>query len=121
MSGELHEMGVVALAKALADRKVSAVETAQVFLGRMKAHESLGTFVDVNEEITLAQARAADAQLAAGNAPALAGVPIAHKDIFVTTDFATTAGSKMLAGYRSPFDAPWCAAWPRPARSRSAS
>jgi aspartyl-tRNA(Asn)/glutamyl-tRNA(Gln) amidotransferase subunit A len=105
MSGELHQMGVVALAKALSDRKVSAVEASQVFLGRMKAHESLGTFVDVNEEVTLAQARAADAQLAAGNAPALAGVPIAHKDIFVTTDFATTAGSKMLAGYRSPFDA----------------
>ncbi|MET3439936.1 aspartyl-tRNA(Asn)/glutamyl-tRNA(Gln) amidotransferase subunit A [Variovorax paradoxus] len=105
MSGELHQMGVVALAKALADRKVSAVETAQVFLGRMNAHQSLGTFVDVNEEVTLAQARAADAQLAAGNAPVLAGVPIAHKDIFVTTDFATTAGSKMLAGYRSPFDA----------------
>jgi aspartyl-tRNA(Asn)/glutamyl-tRNA(Gln) amidotransferase subunit A len=105
MSGELHQMGVVALAKALSDRKVSAVEASQVFLGRMKAHESLGTFVDVNEEVTLAQARAADAQLAAGNAPALAGVPIAHKDIFVTTDFATTAGSRMLAGYRSPFDA----------------
>ena len=105
MSGELHQMGVVELAKALADRKVSAVEASQVFLGRMKTHESLGTFVDVNEEVTLVQARAADAQLATGNAPALAGVPIAHKDIFVTTDFATTAGSKMLAGYRSPFDA----------------
>ncbi|MET3495377.1 Asp-tRNA(Asn)/Glu-tRNA(Gln) amidotransferase subunit GatA [Variovorax boronicumulans] len=105
MSGELHQMGVVALARALSDRKVSAVEAAQVFLGRMKAHESLGTFVAVNEEVTLAQARAADALLAAGNAPALAGVPIAHKDIFVTTDFDTTAGSKMLAGYRSPFDA----------------
>ena len=102
---ELHQMGVVALARALADRKVSAVEASQAFLGRMKAHESLGTFVDVNEEVTLAQARAADALIAAGNAPALAGVPIAHKDIFVTTDFATTAGSKMLAGYRSPFDA----------------
>jgi aspartyl-tRNA(Asn)/glutamyl-tRNA(Gln) amidotransferase subunit A len=105
MSGELHQMGVVALAKALADRKVSAVEASQAFLSRMKAHESLGTFVDVNEEVTLAQARAADAQIASGTAPALAGVPIAHKDIFVTTDFATTAGSKMLAGYRSPFDA----------------
>ncbi|MBW8719475.1 MAG: Asp-tRNA(Asn)/Glu-tRNA(Gln) amidotransferase subunit GatA [Variovorax paradoxus] len=104
-SGELHQMSVVALAKALAERKVSAVEASQVFLGRMKAHESLGTFVDVNEEVTLAQARAADALIATGNAPALAGVPIAHKDIFVTTDFATTAGSKMLAGYRSPFDA----------------
>jgi aspartyl-tRNA(Asn)/glutamyl-tRNA(Gln) amidotransferase subunit A len=105
MSGELHQMGVVALARALAERKVSAVEASQAFLGRMKAHESLGTFVDVNEEVTLTQARKADALLAAGNAPALAGVPIAHKDIFVTTDFATTAGSRMLAGYRSPFDA----------------
>lgn len=104
-SGELHQLSVVELAKALAERKVSAVEASQAFLGRMKAHESLGTFVDVNEEATLAQARAADALIARGDAPALAGVPIAHKDIFVTTDFATTAGSKMLAGYRSPFDA----------------
>jgi len=104
-SGELHQLSVVELAKALAERKVSAVEASQAFLGRMKAHESLGTFVDVNEEVTLAQARAADALIAKGDAPALAGVPIAHKDIFVTTDFATTAGSKMLAGYRSPFDA----------------
>ena len=104
-SGELHQLSVVELAKALAERKVSAVEASQAFLGRMKAHEALGTFLDVNEEATLAQARAADALLAKGDAPALAGVPIAHKDIFVTTDFATTAGSKMLAGYRSPFDA----------------
>ena len=104
-SGELHQLSVVELAKALAERKVSAVEASQAFLGRMKAHEALGTFLDVNEEATLAQARAADALIAKGDAPALAGVPIAHKDIFVTTDFATTAGSKMLAGYRSPFDA----------------
>ncbi|MET3395347.1 aspartyl-tRNA(Asn)/glutamyl-tRNA(Gln) amidotransferase subunit A [Variovorax sp. 1140] len=104
-SGELHQLSVVELAKALAERKVSAVEASQAFLGRMKTHEALGTFLDVNEEATLAQARAADALLAKGDAPALAGVPIAHKDIFVTTDFATTAGSKMLAGYRSPFDA----------------
>jgi aspartyl-tRNA(Asn)/glutamyl-tRNA(Gln) amidotransferase subunit A len=42
-------------------------------------------------------------------------VPIAHKDIFVTKDFPTTAGSKMLAGYRSPFDATVVRRWPRPA------
>ena len=105
MAGEPHQLGVAQLAAALATRQISAVETAQAFLGRMKAHESLGTFVNVNEEVTLAQARAADALLAAGNAPALTGVPIAHKDIFVTTDFPTTAGSRILAGYRSPFDA----------------
>ena len=101
----IHRLGVAQLAQALAARQISAVETAQAFLDRMKAHEALGTFVNVNEEVTLAQARASDALLAAGNAPALTGVPIAHKDIFVTADFPTTAGSRILAGYRSPFDA----------------
>ncbi len=105
MSTELHQLSVAELARQLREKKVSAIETAQHFLGRIRAHESLGAFVDMNEEATLAQARAADAALAAGTAGQLAGVPIAHKDIFVTKDFATTAGSRMLAGYRSPFDA----------------
>jgi aspartyl-tRNA(Asn)/glutamyl-tRNA(Gln) amidotransferase subunit A len=102
---DLHQRGVAELAAALSRREVSAVEAAQHFLGRIKAHGALGTFLDLNEDATLAQARAADERIASGGAPALAGVPIAHKDIFATTDFATTAGSKMLAGYRSPFDA----------------
>jgi aspartyl-tRNA(Asn)/glutamyl-tRNA(Gln) amidotransferase subunit A len=66
----------------------------------------LGAFLDINEEVTLEQARVADVALAARTADAaLLGVPIAHKDIFVTKDFVSTAGSRMLAGYRSPFDA----------------
>src|SRR5512139_32944 len=102
---ELHQLSVAELARQLREKKVSAVETAQHFLGRMAAHQDLAAFLAVNEEVTLAQARAADAAIAAGKGGALAGVPIAHKDIFVTKDFASTAGSKMLAGYRSPFDA----------------
>jgi aspartyl-tRNA(Asn)/glutamyl-tRNA(Gln) amidotransferase subunit A len=105
MSTELHQLSVAELARQLRDKKVSAVETAQHFLARMRAHEALGAFVDVKEDVTLAQARTADTALAAGSGGPLAGVPIAHKDIFVTRDFATTAGSRMLAGYRSPFDA----------------
>jgi len=104
----LHDLSVVQLARHLREHKVSAVETAQHFLTRMRAHSHLGAFLDVNEEATLAQARAADAVLAGGRSsvtPSLLGVPVAHKDIFVTRDFVTTAGSKMLAGYRSPFDA----------------
>jgi aspartyl-tRNA(Asn)/glutamyl-tRNA(Gln) amidotransferase subunit A len=101
----LHQLSVAELARQLKTRKVSAVETAQHFLARVRAHESLAAFVDLNEETTLAQARAADSRLAAGTAGTLEGVPIAHKDIFVTKDFVATAGSKMLAGYRSPFDA----------------
>ncbi|QIL45201.1 Asp-tRNA(Asn)/Glu-tRNA(Gln) amidotransferase subunit GatA [Acidovorax sp. HDW3] len=101
----LHDMGVAQLAAALRAKEVSAVEAAQHFLARAQAQQALGAFVAIDENATLAQARAQDALLAAGNAPALAGVPIAHKDIFVTRDFPTTAASKMLAGYRSPFDA----------------
>ncbi len=101
----LHDLTVAQLAAKLKAKEVSAVEAAKHFLARGKTHESLGAYLAVNEEVTLAQAAAADAQIASGNAGALAGVPIAHKDIFVTKDFPTTAGSKMLAGYRSPFDA----------------
>jgi aspartyl-tRNA(Asn)/glutamyl-tRNA(Gln) amidotransferase subunit A len=100
----LHTLSVAALAKNLATRKVSAVEAAQHYLTRIQAHSALGAFLAVDEDATLAQARAADARLAAGQTSTLLGVPIAHKDIFVTKDFATTAGSKMLSDYRSPFD-----------------
>jgi aspartyl-tRNA(Asn)/glutamyl-tRNA(Gln) amidotransferase subunit A len=101
----LHDLTVAELAANLRARDVSAVEVAQHFLNRAKAHPELGAFLATNDEVTLAQARAADARLAAGTAAALEGVPLAHKDIFVTQDFVSTAGSNMLANYRSPFDA----------------
>ncbi|HEX7888675.1 MAG TPA: Asp-tRNA(Asn)/Glu-tRNA(Gln) amidotransferase subunit GatA [Ramlibacter sp.] len=101
----LHELSVAALAKKLKAKEVSAVEAAQHFLARSAAHAGLGAYLATNEEATLAQARAADQRIASGDAAPLVGVPIAHKDIFVTKDFPSTAGSKMLEGYRSPFDA----------------
>ena len=105
MTQPLHDLTVAELATRLKARDVSAEEVARHFLARSQTAADLGAYLAMDEEATLAQARAADALLAAGNAPVLAGVPIAHKDIFVTRDFATTAGSKMLADYRSPFDA----------------
>ncbi|MDB5895192.1 MAG: aspartyl/glutamyl-tRNA amidotransferase subunit, partial [Rhodoferax sp.] len=100
----LHDLSVAELARQLRDRKVSAVEAARHFMARMADQASLGAFLATDPEVTLAQAAAADARLAAGTGGTLEGVPIAHKDIFVTKDFATTAGSRMLAGYRSSFD-----------------
>ncbi len=101
----LHDLTVAQLAIMLAKKEVSAVETATHFLARATSHESLGAYLAADEEATLAQARAADESIARGTAGVLAGVPMAHKDIFVTRDFPSTAGSKMLEGYRSPFDA----------------
>ena len=100
-----HDLSVQELVHALADKHISATELAQHFLDRSAAHTHLGAYVDVQPDATLAQARAADARIAAGTAGALEGLPLAHKDIFVTRDFATTAGSRMLKGYHSPFDA----------------
>jgi aspartyl-tRNA(Asn)/glutamyl-tRNA(Gln) amidotransferase subunit A len=83
---------------------VSAVEVATGFLARLGGNPH-NAFLDIDSEVTLAQAQASDARLAAGTAGLLEGVPVGHKDVFVTRDFATTAGSKILTGYRSPFDA----------------
>jgi aspartyl-tRNA(Asn)/glutamyl-tRNA(Gln) amidotransferase subunit A len=105
MSADLHTLGVAALAARLRAREVSAVELAQALNRRIDAHGALGAFLARDEAFTLAQARAADQRLARGDAAPLLGVPIAHKDIFVTRGLASTAGSKMLQGYASPFDA----------------
>lgn len=96
---------VVELSRALQAKEVSAVELAKAYLERIEAHKDLNCFLDVRPEVTLAQAQAADKRMAEGKAGRLTGIPIAHKDIFVTRDWASTAASKMLKGYMSPFDA----------------
>jgi len=102
---ELARAGVAELGRLLQQRQVSAVELAQLQLARIERHRDLNAFLDLRPEVTLAQAKAADERRARGEAGALLGVPIAHKDIFVTRDWASTASSKILRGYMSPFDA----------------
>jgi aspartyl-tRNA(Asn)/glutamyl-tRNA(Gln) amidotransferase subunit A len=105
MSAQLHDMGVAQLGRELAAGRVSSLELTQHLLTRVAGFEHLGAFLAQDPQLSLAQARAADAARAGGQAQPLTGVPIAHKDIFVTRDLPSTAGSKMLAGYASPFDA----------------
>jgi len=98
----------------LARREVSSRELTEVCLARIaRDGEELNTFIAVGEERALAAADAADAAIAAGDARPLLGIPYALKDIFVTRalddagqpdgGLPTTAGSKILAGYRSPY------------------
>ena len=100
----LHEMGVAELGRALDEKDVSSVEATRHLLERLGGHAELNTVLATDPQ-ALAQAAAADTRRAAGERGPLLGVPIAHKDIFVTRDTPTTAGSKILSGYRSPFDA----------------
>ncbi len=101
---QLHDFTVAQLAAKLRTKDLSAVEVTQHFLARSHAAEHLGAYLAFNDEFSLAQARAADELLGKNAGGTLTGVPIAHKDIFVTKDFPSTAGSKILAGYYSSFD-----------------
>jgi aspartyl-tRNA(Asn)/glutamyl-tRNA(Gln) amidotransferase subunit A len=101
----LHELGVRELANALAARQTSSVEVTEHLLARLQAQASLGVLLASDKEVSLAHARAADARRARGETGPLLGVPLAHKDIFVTREMPSTAGSRMLEGYASPFDA----------------
>jgi len=96
---------IAALQQALASRHLSATELAQDCLKQIKLQTSLNAFVHVDADLTLAQAREADAMLADGRGNILTGLPIAHKDVFVTQGWRSTAGSNMLKHYTSPFDA----------------
>ncbi len=93
-----------ALGERLERAELSSVELAQEFLRRIAASE-LNAFIDVQPERTLAQARDADERRARGERAPLLGIPLAHKDIFATRGWRSTAASKMLENYVSPFDA----------------
>ena len=96
--------GISELAKLLNSREVSATELASVYL-EAQASSKLNAFIDVKPELTLAQAKMADERLTKGEATPLLGIPMAHKDIFVTQGWRSTAGSKMLSEYVSPYNA----------------
>ncbi|MFZ6766652.1 Asp-tRNA(Asn)/Glu-tRNA(Gln) amidotransferase subunit GatA [Undibacterium sp. Di26W] len=100
----MHTKTISQLSALLHSKQVSATELAQHYLARIAASD-LNAFLHVNPELTLKQAAAADARLATGDATTLTGIPIGHKDIFVTRDWRSTAGSHMLENYVSPFDA----------------
>lgn len=90
---------------ALQQRQLSSVELVRHYLKVIGNHTGLNAFITVDEEYALQQAALADEALKAGQFGLLTGIPIAHKDIFCTRHLPTTCGSKMLADYRSPYDA----------------
>ena len=94
------------LSAALHQKKISSVELTQLYLERIAAlNPALNAYITLDADKSLAQARAADARLAAGNTEILTGIPIAQKDIFCAQGWRTTCGSKMLHNFIAPYDA----------------
>ena len=102
----MHNKTIAELSTALRDGDLSSVELTGHMLQRIKTcGEPLNSFISVTAEQALEEAAAADRRIAAGQAGALTGIPIAHKDIFCTRDVRTSCGSRMLENFISPYDA----------------
>lgn len=94
------------LGQQLASKQVSSVELTQAYLQRVtQLNPTLNAFITLDEEKTLAQAKAADARIAAGDFGPLTGIPLAQKDIFCAKGWRTTCSSKMLEKFIAPYDA----------------
>ena len=102
----LHLHTLAELRDGLRERRFSSVELTKQFLSRIERFDSeINAFITVTAELALRAAEAADRQLASGQAGPLAGIPIAHKDIFCTDGVLTTCGSRMLSNFVAPYDA----------------
>ena len=103
---ELTDLSMLELGRKLAAREVSATEAVRVSLARIgRLDGKVKAYLLVDEPGALAAAAASDARRKAGTARGLLdGVPVALKDLFCTEGLATTAGSRILEGFRPPFD-----------------
>ncbi|SDJ66149.1 Asp-tRNA(Asn)/Glu-tRNA(Gln) amidotransferase subunit GatA [Microbulbifer yueqingensis] len=102
----MHQLTIAEIIRGLREREFSSVEITRQLLTRIEQLDrEFNSFITITAESALEQAEAADRCLAAGGAPALCGVPIAHKDIFCTRGVRTSCGSKMLDNFVPPYDA----------------
>ncbi|MEX0429897.1 Asp-tRNA(Asn)/Glu-tRNA(Gln) amidotransferase subunit GatA [Spiribacter insolitus] len=101
----MHDRTIAELGAALERGECSSVELTRSALNAIEQAAELNAFITLTPETALAEAAAADAARARGEAGPLTGVPIAHKDIFCTEGTRTSCASRMLDGFVPPYDA----------------
>ncbi len=106
MSEDLTRLTVTEARARLDRREISAVELLEAHLERIRQVEpQIHAFITLTEEVARVQAEEADRRIARSDAAPLTGIPVALKDVLCTVDAPTTAGSRILEGFRSPYDA----------------
>jgi aspartyl-tRNA(Asn)/glutamyl-tRNA(Gln) amidotransferase subunit A len=99
-----NEMTIAAARDALRKGEVTSTELTQACLDAIDAAGALNAFVHPTPEIAIERARAADARLQAGDAPAMCGIPVGIKDLFCTEGVPSQAASRILNGFRPEYE-----------------
>jgi len=106
MASELNKLTIAEASAMLHKREITALQLTRACLERIAAVDPrLNAFLTVCEKEAAEQAVEADRRIAAGNAPALCGIPLGIKDIYNTKGVRTTCASRILENFVSPFDA----------------
>jgi len=99
-----NELTIAGARDALRKGELSAVDLAMSCMVAMDAGDDLNAYVHKTPDIALDQARAADARIAAGDAPSMCGIPLGIKDLFCTKGVASQAASNILAGFKPEYE-----------------
>ncbi len=101
---ELNKLSITDARDMLRAKEISAVELTTACLEAVEAGDALNAYSAKTPEIALEQAKAADARLAKGDAPAMCGIPLGIKDLFCTKGVASQAASKILTGFKPEYE-----------------
>ncbi|MDR0581121.1 MAG: Asp-tRNA(Asn)/Glu-tRNA(Gln) amidotransferase subunit GatA [Holosporaceae bacterium] len=100
----MHSLSLHEVKEGLRNKKFSSIELTRCFLDRIKKYDHLNAFITICSELAMRSAIRSDAKIADGEARELEGIPLAIKDLFLTKGIRTTAGSKMLENFISPYE-----------------
>ncbi len=101
---DLNTLTITQARDALRKGETTSVALTQACLAAIEGADALGAFVHKTPEIALERAKAADARIAKGDAPAMCGIPVGIKDLFCTEGVASQAGSKILEGFKPEYE-----------------
>ena len=101
---DLNKLTIAEARDRLRAREITAVELTDACLGAIDAADALNAYVHKTPEIARSMAAAADARLAAGDAPAMCGIPVGIKDLFCTKGVPSQAASAILEGFKPEYE-----------------